>query len=86
MANRAQHIEWEYFDQDNESVILPGTYISAEAGGLPIYRVMALSNGRAWLRDVLDGHDRVTPLSRFHWRVCNPGAWANTVSDKSAGL
>ena len=72
MTDTAQNIEWEYFDRDTQSVITPGALISAEAGGLPIYRVMSVSDGRAWLRDAIDGSDRVTPLSHFHWRVCGP--------------
>jgi hypothetical protein len=30
---------------------------------------VSLSNGRAWLKDLDDGTDRVTPLSAFHWKA-----------------
>ena len=72
MTDPAPNIEWEYFDRDTLGVISVGALISAEAGGLPIYRVMRLGDGRAWLRDVLEGSDRVTPLAGFHWRICDP--------------
>jgi hypothetical protein len=49
--------------------VRPGELISAEAGGMPIYRVMALRDGRAWLRDLEDEADRVTPLRDFHWKA-----------------
>ena len=67
MAGNADSIDWVYLDSAG-SVGL-GELISAEAGGLPIYRVMALKEGRAWLRDLADGADRVTPLGGFHWKA-----------------
>lgn len=69
MAGRAGQIDWVYLNLANESDVHVGELISAEAGGLPIYRVMSLSNGRAWLKDLDDGSDRVTPLSAFHWKA-----------------
>lgn len=70
MTDPARQIQWEYFDRDTQGEIAVGAMISAEAGGLPIYRVMSLTDGRAWLRDTRDGADRVTSLAQFHWRVC----------------
>lgn len=75
MASAAGHIEWEYFDRETWSALRPGAYISSEAGGLPIYKVMRIDSGRAWLRDIESGADRVASLGEFHWRVCNPMAW-----------
>ena len=72
MTETAKNVEWEYFDRDTLGVISVGALISTEAGGLPIYRVMSLKDGRAWLRDIIDGADRVTPLAGFHWRICPP--------------
>jgi len=46
--------------------------VSAAAGGLPIYRVMSISGGRAWLKDIDGGPDRVTPLTDFHWKASEP--------------
>jgi hypothetical protein len=69
MAGRAGDIEWIYLDRADESAVRPGELISADAGGLPIYRVVELSNGRAWLKDLEDGADRVSPLAAFHWKA-----------------
>jgi hypothetical protein len=64
-------IDWQYLDVPSENTVRIGERVSAEAGGLPIYRVMAVSDGRAWLRDEeFGGIDRVAPLSAFHWKAC----------------
>lgn len=69
MAGTAGNIDWVYLNLANLNEVRVGELISAEAGGLPIYRVMALRDGRAWLKDLDDGSDRVTPLSAFHWKA-----------------
>ena len=69
MGGRAGDIEWVYLNLANETDVRVGELVSAEAGGLPIYRIVSLSNGRAWLKDLQDGSDRVTPLSAFHWKA-----------------
>jgi hypothetical protein len=69
MAGQAGEINWVYLDRADEAHVHQGELISADAGGLPIYRVMGLSNGRAWLRDTRDGSDRVGLLESFHWKA-----------------
>lgn len=69
MAGEAGEIEWVYLDRADESEVRQGELISAEAGGFPIYRVISLSNGRAWLKNLRDGTDRVSPLCEFHWKA-----------------
>jgi len=69
MGGRAGDIDWVYLNLASGTDVRVGELISAEAGGLPIYRVISLSNGRAWLKDLNDGSDRVTPLSAFHWKA-----------------
>lgn len=69
MSN-ARHIDWQYLDPPTANTVKVGDLVSAEAGGLPIYQVMALSDGRVWLREEHDGIDRVAPLSAFHWKAC----------------
>ncbi len=69
MAGQVSIIDWVYLNLANAAEVHVGELISAEAGGLPIYRVMALRDGRAWLKDLDDGSDRVTPLSAFHWKA-----------------
>jgi hypothetical protein len=69
MAGTAGNIDWVYLNLANLSEVRVGDLVSAEAGGLPIYRIMALREGRAWLRNLADGSDRVTMLSAFHWKA-----------------
>lgn len=69
MAGTAGDIDWIYLNLEAQDEVHVGELISAEAGGLPIYRVVALRDGRAWLKDLDDGSDRVTPVSDFHWKA-----------------
>ena len=34
---------------------------------MPIYQVVSLTHGRAWLRDLRDSSDHIGPLDGFHW-------------------
>ena len=63
-------IDWLYLDSSVQGAVRVGDMISAAAGGMPIYRVMAVSNGRAWLRDESCEADRIMPLTAFHWKAC----------------
>ena len=67
MNDAGRHIDWQYLD--NDVAVRVGDTISAAAGGLPIYRVMAISNGRVWLKDEDNDADRVMPLNAFHWKA-----------------
>jgi hypothetical protein len=69
MAGTAGGIDWVYMHMGSDTDVHVGELISAEAGGLPIYRVMAVKNGRGWLKDLTDGSDRVTLLTLFHWKA-----------------
>ena len=66
----ADRIEWEYLAAPAAGSIRVGERVSAAAGGLPIYRVMAIDGGRAWLREERAGVDRVLPIQHFHWKAC----------------
>jgi len=68
MAGTAGNIDWVYLSLGGGEARVGGL-VSAEAGGLPIYRIIALRGDRAWLKDLQDGADRVTPLSAFHWKA-----------------
>ena len=72
MAARASSIDWVCLDCGTIHDVSVGDVVSAAAGGMPIYRVMAAENGRVWLRDDRDGSDRVAPLSHFHWKARRP--------------
>lgn len=69
MGERACDIEWEYLDRNAVRSLEAGALVSADAGGMPIYRVIRIDADRAWLRNVRDDSDRETPLSDFHWRA-----------------
>lgn len=69
MPPEAGDIEWTYLDRADEQDVRLGELVSADAGGLPIYRVIRLEHGRAWLRDLRDGSDRISMLSDFHWKA-----------------
>ncbi len=70
MSGKARAIDWQYLDRPRGEAVGVGDLVSAAAGGLPIYAVVALADGRARLRDQQDGSDRVAPLSDFHWKAC----------------
>jgi hypothetical protein len=72
MSDQARHIDWEFLDGQSARGVRAGDIVSAEAGGLPIFRIMSLDNGRAWLRDIETGADQVTGLTAFHWRANGP--------------
>jgi len=69
MSDRARDIEWQYVDSPVNGEVRVGERVSAAAGGLPIYEVMALGGGRAWLHDAQSGADRVMPITHFHWKA-----------------
>ena len=46
-----------------------GDTVSADAGGMPIYRVVAIDDGQAWLQDDQHPAPWKAPLDLFHWRA-----------------
>ena len=72
VSDQARHIDWEFLDGQTARSVRAGDIVSADAGGLPIFRVMSLEAGRAWLREIDTGADRVGPLTGFHWRAAEP--------------
>jgi hypothetical protein len=59
-------VEWIFLANDGAKV---GDAISADAGGMPIYKVVAIEEGRAWLRAEDQSPVQVMPLDRFRWKV-----------------
>ena len=74
MGGYAGNIDWVYLDQSTGHGPKTDDLVSVEAGGMPIYRVMAIRDGRVWLRDQQDGSDRVMPPSEFHWKAITSAA------------
>ena len=62
-------VDWIYLEQSLRERLRRGDLVSGEAGGLPIYRVMSVERGRAWLRDVRDGSEHIRPLEAFPWKA-----------------
>ena len=64
-------VEWVLLDHAAPEPVKAGDLVSADAGGLPIYRVMALEEGRAWVAADQSAPARAVPLDRFRWRGTN---------------
>ena len=45
-----------------------GDVVSVDAGGMPIYRVVAVEDGQVLLGGERDPSLRLMPLDRFRWR------------------
>jgi hypothetical protein len=54
-----------YREPTSLATIRPGDVIRRGMNRCPDYRVIAVSNGRAWVRDVQYGTDAVVPLEDF---------------------
>jgi hypothetical protein len=56
-----------------KTTVSPGDLVSAAAGGLPIYRVLSVADGQAWLQEDRPCAPQVMPLDRFCWKGTNLG-------------
>jgi hypothetical protein len=65
---RLRDMEWIPLDASAREPVAVGDLVSAEAGGLPIYRVVALDEGRAWVATGQGAPARMMPLAGFRWR------------------
>ena len=61
-------VEWTLIDQARNAPIAKGDRVSIEAGGLPVYEVLEITDGRAWLRDERS-HDHLLPTSALRWKL-----------------
>lgn len=61
-------IQWTLLDPAAPEPVRIGDVVSAEPGGMPIYRVKALDGDRVRLDDERHA-ERVLPLSIFRWRA-----------------
>lgn len=64
----APRIEWIHLDIAKDALSV-GDVVSSAAGGLPIYRVVALAGPEAWVQDKDHGAVQRLPLNRLHWRI-----------------
>ena len=63
-----RNLDWIPLDPAAREPVHVGDLVSAEAGGLPIYRVVALDEGRAWVATRQGAPARMMPLDGFRWR------------------
>jgi hypothetical protein len=61
-------VDWALLDHTAAEPVKVGDMVSADAGGLPIYRVVAIEAGRAWVAAAPDAPARALPLAAFRWR------------------
>ncbi|HEX3363731.1 hypothetical protein [Phenylobacterium sp.] len=62
-------VDWAPLDHAAREPVKVGDMISAEAGGMPIYRVTAFEEGRAWVATATGAPARAMPLDGFRWRA-----------------
>jgi len=62
-----ESINWVLLE--HAQAVQVGDLVSADAGGMPTYRVMRIQEDRAWLRDGDHDQDWVMPLTSFHWKA-----------------
>ena len=60
-------IDWKLLDTAAPEPVRVGDVVSAEPGGMPIYRVVAVEGERVRLDDERRA-TRVMPLGAFRWR------------------
>ncbi|HEY3950142.1 hypothetical protein [Phenylobacterium sp.] len=70
----ARTVDWTPLDLSAAEPVKAGDLVSADAGGLPIYRVMAFEEGRAWVAAAVGAPARAVPLSLFRWRAVEAAA------------
>ncbi|MDB5424992.1 MAG: hypothetical protein JWQ29_2408 [Phenylobacterium sp.] len=61
-------VDWALLDHAAREPVRVGDMVSADAGGMPIYRVMAFEGGRALLAGERQSPARHMPLDAFRWR------------------
>jgi hypothetical protein len=61
-------IDWVLLDHTADRPVEVGDMVSVDAGGMPIYRVMALDGRDVWLGDERRPSAHPMPLDRFRWR------------------
>ncbi|HEY1427116.1 MAG TPA: hypothetical protein VGF50_10625 [Caulobacteraceae bacterium] len=62
-------VDWELLDEAARREVAVGDLVSVEAGGAPTWRVLKLTDGRAWLRDEARRMDCISAITQFHWKA-----------------
>ena len=74
-------VEWSLIDPLLGAPVAPGDLVSSEPGGLPIYEVLQITDGRAWLRERYSRRDHIMATSRLRWRMRPDTAAASRRTD-----
>jgi hypothetical protein len=67
----ANRIEWIHLDRAAVGALQVGDLVSAAAGGLPTYRVVAVAvaDQQALVREEVRGASLVMPLGKLYWKA-----------------
>jgi hypothetical protein len=68
----SHNIDWSLLDAGAPEPVQVGDLVSADAGGMPIFRVMACEPGRAWVAASENSPVRAVPIAAFRWRGTEP--------------
>lgn len=66
-----RRLDWVLIDPKNGQHPQVGDLVSTDAGGMPVYRVMALADGSAQLHDDAHNADKVMPIAAFRWKAAS---------------
>jgi hypothetical protein len=61
-------LDWTPLDHTARPPVAVGDLVSGDAGGMPIYRVMAYEEGRAWVAIRAGAPARAMLLAGFRWK------------------
>jgi hypothetical protein len=61
----ASSVQWKLLEDEPAQV---GDLVSLDAGGMPIFRVVSLDAGRAWLQDDMRHPPQARSLEDFRWK------------------
>jgi hypothetical protein len=64
-------VDWVLLDHAADNPVEVGDVVSVDAGGMPIYQVVALASGQVWLGDDRRRSVQVMPLDGFRWKGAN---------------
>jgi len=62
-------VDWVLLNEAAQAEVQVGDVVSVEAGGAPTWRILKLTEGRAWLRDDARQMDCISAISQFHWKA-----------------
>ncbi len=61
-------LDWIFLDHQADPAVVVGDLVSGDAGGMPIYRVMAIEEDRAWVTTSRGAPAWAMRLESFRWK------------------